>query len=316
MKKNKLISCIICGSSKVYKIYNAKDRMFGVGDNFIYYECRKCSVCFLYPQLSLGELKKYYPSSKYYSYKQSEQKDFLSNIRSYLIRSYYKKNLWSKLFSILVSNVPAIPSPPIGKILDVGCGSGETLSLLKEVGWQTYGLDIDSVAIRFAKKQGITAKVGGYKKIADFPKNYFDAIRLYHVIEHLDDPDDALNLINSRLKKGGELIIGTPNYNSIVRKIFGTYWYNLDAPRHLILFSPENLISLAKKNDFVNPGIEYFAAGGIAGSIQYVINEKFHKKTDLLGNVFVVLVFFILELITNKLSAGDIFILKTYKKKD
>lgn len=314
MKRTPL--CLICGSSQTHEAHKAKDRMFGGDKNFNYYDCDRCFVCFLYPQPSFEELKKYYPSSKYYSYADNGKKDFFGIIRSYLIRTYYKKNFFSKLFSAVVTNVPAIPSLPIGRILDVGCGSGETLALLKEVGWDVYGVDIDSRAIQIAKRRGITAKVGGYKEIEYFPKNYFDAIRLYHVIEHIDNPSRVLQLIYSRLKPGGQLIIGTPNYNSIVRKIFGSYWYNLDAPRHLFLFSSENLIKLGEKSGFIGPLVDYFAAGGILGSTQYVISEKLQKKVDLLSNIFLVLLFFIPELITNKLSAGDIFILRMYKKKN
>lgn len=306
--------CLLCGSLKTRKKYKAKDRMFGGEKNFDYYHCDNCSVCFLYPQPSFEELKKYYPSSKYYSYVDDRGKDFFGRIRSYLIHNYYRDNFFSKLFSSVVANVPGIPSLPIGKILDVGCGSGETLSLLKEIGWDVYGIDIDSRAIQIAKKKGINAFVGGYKVINNFPKNYFDAIRLYHVIEHIDNPDYALKLIYSRLKQGGQIIMGTPNYSSLVRKIFGTYWYNLDAPRHLFLFSPENLIKLGKKNGFVNPAVDYFAAGGILGSIQYVISEKLKRKINLLSDVFLVLLFFIPEVITNKFSVGDIFILRMYKK--
>ncbi|MFH1833016.1 MAG: class I SAM-dependent methyltransferase [Candidatus Levyibacteriota bacterium] len=263
----------------------------------------------------MKEFGKYYPSSKYYSYSNSNKKDFFGTIRAYLVRSYYKENFFFRLFSFFVISVPAIPSAPIGKILDVGCGTGETLSLLKEVGWNVYGLDLDKDAINIAKKRGITAKIGSYEEIESFPKDYFDAIRLYHVIEHIGDPSVALKLIYLRLKPGGQLILGAPNYNSIVRKIFGSFWYNLDAPRHLFLFSPKNLIALGKKNGFIDPHVDYFAAGGILGSIQYIINEKFNKKVDLLSNIFLVLLFFIPELLTNKLSAGDIFTLRMYKKK-
>lgn len=307
-------SCLICGSSQTRKVYKAKDRMFGGNKILNYFECRHCSVCFLYPKLSFGELKKYYPSSKYYSYLNSNKKDFFGTIRAYLIRSYYRENFFSRLFSFFVASVPAIPSAPIGKILDVGCGAGETLSLLKEVGWSVYGVDLDKRAIGVAKKRGITAKIGGYEEIESFPQNYFDAVRLYHVIEHIGDPTAALKLIYSRLKPGGQLIMGTPNYDSTVRKMFGSFWYNLDAPRHLFLFSPENLITLGEKSGFINPHVNYFAAGGILGSIQYIISEKLNKKVDLLSNFFLVLLFFIPELITNKLSAGDIFTLRMYKK--
>ena len=109
----------------------------------------------------------------------------------------------------MVQGVPAIPQKPRikkGKILDVGCGSGDTLALLKKLGWDVYGLEIDKNAVKVARERGlVNVKLGGYEKIASFPNNYFDSIRLYHVIEHIPDPRACLKLIYKKLKPGGRL---------------------------------------------------------------------------------------------------------------
>ena len=108
------------------------------------------------------------------------------------------------------------------------------------------------------QKRGLTnIKLGGYEKIEDFPDNYFDCIRLYHVIEHLPNPHHCLQLIYKKLKRGGEIVLGTPNAKSMVSKIFGIHWYNLDVPRHLFVFSPDTLSRLVDKAGFSQISVSF-----------------------------------------------------------
>ena len=187
---------------------------------------------------------------------QQQKKVFFGELRSFLISH--------RLFGL----VPAMPSQKVGRILDIGCGSGDTLALLKSVGWDVYGLDIDAAAIRAAHKRGLkNVSLGTYENLKKHPDNFFEAIRLYHVIEHLNDPNNCLRLAYKKLKPGGELIIGTPNVGSLVARIFRRYWYNLDCPRYLHLFTPKTLRTLARKNKFYRHETTFVSAGGWVGSI-------------------------------------------------
>jgi ubiquinone/menaquinone biosynthesis C-methylase UbiE len=202
-----------------------------------------------------------------------------------------------------------------GKILDVGCGTGDTLVLLKKLEWDTYGIDMDKNAISIGVKRRLrNLKLGTYKDLAKYPDNYFDAIRLYHVIEHLGDPGLCLRLIRKKLKRKGELIMGTPNMESIVSKLFKSHWYNLDSPRHFFLFSPGTLGQLVEKEGFRIKKIEFCSAGGIAGSLQYYIGDMLDKKIDLIHTFVIVLLFYPVEWILDKLHVGDIFTLKAIKQ--
>jgi 2-polyprenyl-3-methyl-5-hydroxy-6-metoxy-1,4-benzoquinol methylase len=220
--------------------------------------------------------------------------------------------LFSLAISTFIQNVPAMPSSvKKGKILDIGCGAGDTLVLLKKVGWDTYGLDMDKFAIENAKKRGLHhIMLGTYKSLSKYPDNYFDAIRLYHVIEHIDNPGLCLELMRRKLKKNGELVIGTPNVDSVITSVFKSYWYNLDSPRHLFLFSPKTLGRLAKQKKFTVQKIEYCAAGGIVGSIQYILDKAFHTKTNLIHKLYIVLLFYPFDWILNKMKSGDVFVLR------
>lgn len=312
----KITPCILCNSSKSTFLYKTHDRMFDLPGEFFLKKCNNCSLAFLDPQLSNMELKKYYPSKDYYSYNKSSKKGIIELLREYLVKHYYSPNFLSLIITTFIKNVPAMPSyVKNGKILDIGCGIGDTLELLKKLGWEVYGIDIDKNAISIGKKRGLNnLELGTYKDLTGYPNNYFDAIRLYHVIEHLDDPSACLNLIRRKLKKNGELIMGTPNVESLVSKIFKSCWYNLDSPRHLFIFSPSTLRKSAEKNGFFVNKIEFCSAGGIIGSIQYFINGLFDKKIDLIHKFPLVILCYPLEWLLDKFSLGDVFTIRASKK--
>jgi 2-polyprenyl-3-methyl-5-hydroxy-6-metoxy-1,4-benzoquinol methylase len=277
------------------------------------YQCLHCGLIRLAPRLTQKQLKRYYPSTNYYSYKANQKPGFFWRIRTYLISHLYRPTFLSRLLSIVIQ-VPAMPSMAPGKILDVGCGSGDTLSQLKAVGWDTYGMDIDKRAIEIAHKRGLAnVTFGGYKDIKKYKNNSFDAIRLYHVIEHLDKPQDFFALAYQKLKPGGELILGTPNGDSVVAKIAKSYWYNLDCPRHLFIFSPHTLTKLAKAHGFKKPSIEFCSAGGWVGSIQHKVREWNGSAINLVDRGWLILLFYPLEWILDRCKMGDIFVLRLRK---
>jgi SAM-dependent methyltransferase len=207
-----------------------------------------------------------------------------------------------------------MPSQKVGRILDIGCGSGDTLVLLQSVGWDVYGVDIDPGAIRVARKRGLrNVDLGTYEDLKRYPDDFFDAIRLYHVIEHLDDPSKCLKLARQKLKAGGELIIGTPNAQSIAARIFKQYWYNLDCPRHLHLFSPKTLGTLLMRNSFTYE-TTYASAGGWVGSIQYVLEELTHHDIDLINRPWLVMLIYPFEWVLDRFGLGDIFVSRAKNK--
>lgn len=312
----KIKKCNLCGSTEFKFLYQTRDRMLGLSGKFFLKKCKNCSLAFLDPQPSSFELKKYYPSKKYYAYNKSEKKGIVQILREYLIEHYYSPNLLSFLMSTFIKKVPAMPSyKKNGKILDLGCGTGDTLFLLKKLGWETYGIDMDDNALETGRESGLkNLKLGTYKDLVKYPDNYFDAIRLYHVIEHLDDPFLCISLIKKKLKRNGELIVGTPNIKSLLGFIFKSYWYNLDSPRHLYLFSPGTLKRLIKEQNLKIDKTEFCSAGGIVGSIQYYINDKFNWNLDLIHNFIFVVLFYPLEWILDKFYLGDVFTIRANKK--
>lgn len=301
--------CPVCSRMSAAYSFISRDRMFQLPGTFEVWRCHACDSSFLWPQLSEQQLSRFYPKKKYYAY-QSGKGGFFQKVREYLIEHYYEPNFFTSLLK-----VPAIPQQKEGgKVLDLGCGTGETLLLLNKIGWDVYGMDMDNEALIIAKSRGLTnLRKGKFRDLKNYPDNFFDAIRLYHVIEHLDNPILCLELIQKKLRKGGEVIIGTPNNESFLSKVFGTYWYNLDSPRHLMVFNPKSLTKLIKQVGFKINSVEFCSAGGLLGSIQYLMEEKRHKNVDLIHNTILVLLVYLVEWVLDKLSVGDIFVLRATK---
>lgn len=125
----------------------------------------------------------------------------------------------------LIENLPKKPS---GKILDAGCGDGGMLLEIKKLFplIDVYGVDISRVGCEIAERRGIKTKVADLNKKIPERNNFFDFVIAHEVIEHLIDPDRFLEESHRVLKKGGHLIITTPNlvawYHRVLF-IFGFY---------------------------------------------------------------------------------------------
>jgi 2-polyprenyl-3-methyl-5-hydroxy-6-metoxy-1,4-benzoquinol methylase len=137
---------------------------------------------------------------------------------------------------------------PKGRLLDVGCGSGGTLLLAKQLGWEVVGLEIDPEAVRAAKNNGLNVIQGDYRNLKNYSEE-FDAVICSHVLEHVHQPVELLELLLDSLKKRGLLFLSTPNSESHMKVRFGKFWRGIEAPRHLHLLGADNLITyFTKKN--------------------------------------------------------------------
>jgi GT2 family glycosyltransferase/SAM-dependent methyltransferase len=130
------------------------------------------------------------------------------------------------------------------RLLDVGCGSGESLARMQRLGWDVQGVDVDPSAVATARAIGVPVHLGDLAS-ARYPDNTFDAIHVSHVVEHVHDPVGLLRECRRILKVGGTLVVLTPNVDSWGHRRFGRAWHGLDAPRHLMLFRRETLAQVA-----------------------------------------------------------------------
>jgi len=137
-----------------------------------------------------------------------------------------------------------------GCLLDVGCGSGRFLSVMRRAGWRVTGVEPDPRAAAAARSRyGLAVYAGGLGE-AGFPDKTFDAVVLSHVLEHVADPLALLSACRRLLRPGGRLALSTPNVASRGHRLFGPHWLHLDVPRHLHLFSASCLAALLDRAGF------------------------------------------------------------------
>jgi 2-polyprenyl-3-methyl-5-hydroxy-6-metoxy-1,4-benzoquinol methylase len=131
-----------------------------------------------------------------------------------------------------------IPYKLGGKLLEVGIGNGQYLLLMKELGWEVEGIEPDTEASKTAQEMGFKIQSCEVQD-AQLNHNYYDAVILHHVTEHLPDPKNTLQKLISSLKVNGIIVSISPNPIGFISSVFQQYWYELDAPRHLVLPSPK-----------------------------------------------------------------------------
>jgi len=309
--------CIVCENIKSRDLYISQDRILGISGKFQIKQCLSCGLLFIDPQPSIKTLMKYYASDKYFAYSESGKLGPFTTIREYIIRNFYRKSIIVKVVAFFVQNSFGMPTYiKNGKVLDIGCGVGDILLLLKKIGFKVYGLEIDKKAVSIARKKGLDVRLGTFKATEGYGNNYFDTIRLYHVIEHLNDPVECLRIARRKLRVGGELIMSTPNVRCLSRFIFGRYWSSLDSPRHLFIFSPQSLSFLARKEGFHVTSIEYNTSLGLSSSLHVVIFDLLKIRIRFLDTFIGIVLFYPLEMLLILLHASDAFTIRIVKTSD
>jgi SAM-dependent methyltransferase len=264
MVKVEHVNCIICEKDDTEFLFSARDRQFGLPGEFKVLKCRDCGLVYLNPRPTKGEITKYYPD------RYGPHQLILGTIIK------HNRFIWQHYIQLFTrkSDPWSLEDLSKGKILDVGCGSGADLKKLRDKGWETYGVDISSIAVKHARKLGLDVFSGELNE-AMFPNGYFDVIVMKYALEHMHNPLKVLNEAHRILRDDGLLVIGVPNINSMEAKIFKGYWYHLDVPRHLYHFSPHTLELLLKKSKFSIRKIDYETLpSGINGSLNYLPKKK------------------------------------------
>ncbi len=186
------------------------------------------------PQPSLENLGKYYESEDYISH--TDNKRSLFEKLYHFIKSIALKNKLN-LINSLQSNK--------GRILDIGAGTGDFLSVAKNDGWKTIGVEPNDKAKAIAKNKGVSF----VEKTSELENHSFDVISMWHVLEHVPDLDKQIKELKRLLKPTGTLIIAVPNFKSFDAKHYGKFWAAYDVPIHFWHFSKTAIQMLFEKEE-------------------------------------------------------------------
>lgn len=226
-------NCDACNLDDSIAVSDEKARDYITGDEFALVRCRRCGLVYVNPAPGPEEMERYYPPS-YYSSR----------------RSFYEPlTISSRVRKI----IKAAPAPKRKAILDVGCGRGGLLAEMKKLGWEVHGTELSDNSSALAKEEfgldiikgdihgaGGVGGTGG----ARFDDSFFDAVTMWHFLEHARSPSAVIKEAVRILKPGGLLIAAVPNIESLQYRLSKNRWFHLDVPRHLSHFTPETLTNL------------------------------------------------------------------------
>jgi 2-polyprenyl-3-methyl-5-hydroxy-6-metoxy-1,4-benzoquinol methylase len=166
---------------------------------------------------------------------------------------------------------------PTGALLDLGCSSGSFLTSLKGQSWELYGIEMSRPTAEQAEaNSGAKVFVGDILE-APFERESFDVITCFDVLEHLYEPRRVIKRVSEWLKPGGIFYILVPNIESWEARLFHSYWYGLELPRHLFHYSPESLRHLGRAVGLQELSIETGRNPAFEYSVRYVYDELLQK---------------------------------------
>nr|WP_262904479.1 class I SAM-dependent methyltransferase [Tamlana laminarinivorans] len=191
-----------------------------------------------HPQPSKEKLPEYYKSEDYISHTDAKR-NFFEKVY-HLVRVYALNKKLS-----LINNYVSTDK----NLLDVGCGTGDFLSVAIKNGWQVSGVEPNQQARDIANKKTNNA-VFNVEKLKEFQEASFNVITLWHVLEHLPNIEEHIELFKKLLKPNGVLIIAVPNYKSYDAKHYKSFWAAYDVPRHLWHFNKSSIKNLMESYGF------------------------------------------------------------------
>jgi SAM-dependent methyltransferase len=231
------VCCNVCGSDDVTPLAVGEDFEYRTGpDSFLTVQCKNCDLVYLSPRPAMVELDRIYPSD-YHAF------DFSSERYGFIYR--VRQKLEAKRILKACKGLP-----DNARILDVGCGDGFHLNLLRKFGkptWQLEGIDMSDRAVEAGKRNGLVIHQGIVQEVA-LPARSYDLAFMIATIEHVDHPLEVLEAVRQLLKPGGQIVLVTDNTNTLDFKWFqGRHWGGYHFPRHWNLFSPSTMRRLAQE---------------------------------------------------------------------
>ena len=222
-------SCPNCGDTQIFNVLSVKDHTVS-DEEFEIWECKNCTLRFTQNVPNQENIGKYYQSENYISHSDTS-KGFINN----LYHKVRKRTLVQKK-----KLIEKTTGKQTGNILDVGAGTGAFLNTMKNAGWRYTGLEPDKTAREKAfELYGIHLQES--ENIYSLPSESFDAITLWHVLEHVHGLHKYVEQLKDLLLPDGKLFIAVPNYTSGDEKIYDEFWAAYDVPRHLYHFSPKSM---------------------------------------------------------------------------
>ncbi|MCX7696353.1 MAG: class I SAM-dependent methyltransferase [Bacteroidales bacterium] len=236
IKEDITFRCPVCGMNVFSYVLTAEDWLVSK-EKFDIYVCQYCKLRITHPQPKIEKLSSYYESNNYVSH--NEKATGLIN-RLFILARHFTVQI----------KVSIVKKYACGKILmDIGAGSGSFVAHAIKKGFEASGVEVNENARLFCQQHyGIELYPPSILK--EFQPNKFDALTLWHVLEHISDFEQQIDLYHQLLRKKGVLILALPNFESYDAAYFKENWAAWDVPRHLWHFSPNQIQFLSNNKGF------------------------------------------------------------------
>jgi len=221
--------CPVCHSRSITKILSAKDYTVS-NETFDIAECSACTLRFTQDVPGPDEIGPYYKSEHYISHTNTN-KGFINRMYQWVrLRTLRRKRK-------LIEKATGVRK---GILLDIGSGIGAFVHEMATHHWQVMGLEPDAEAKK-GGKHVYDLDLEDSNDIYRLSADQFDAITLWHVLEHVHDLHGYIEQLKRLLKEKGKIFIAVPNCTAKDASIYKEYWAAWDVPRHLYHFSPESM---------------------------------------------------------------------------
>jgi len=248
------MSCPLCSSNNIKQIYSGTDKVISKLFNYVcqlfLFKCCNCGMIFLDRiNYDLGKIHELYW-------------EMLTNN----IKNGYSVDI-NKSQDLLLNCLDKYRET--GNLLEIGCGDGAFLKLAQDQGWKVTGIEISTKAATLARdKYGLDILNDSFEQVfKELKRNFFDIVVMWGVIEHLHNPVMELRLVKLLLRKGGILLIYTPNANSIFHKLARAVYFltcgfvkfpmeRIVTAMHTIYFTPDTIIKILNNCNFTIQNIE------------------------------------------------------------
>jgi SAM-dependent methyltransferase len=232
--------CPACGGSETSgdgsEVF---DDRYGQPGVFHLVACQGCGHVMTQPRLRESELPGLYGT--YYPRKSLSTAQLEAEARSTVSRWHALRRWW-----LGTGNQGQYAVRRGERMLDVGCGAGVSLLEARLRGAQAYGIEADPNVQRIAAELGLCIHQGSLHD-EPFPGVRFDLIVLNQVIEHIPEPDRALQRLRPRLTPAGRIVLVFPNRRSLWCRLSGRRWINWHIPYHLHHFDAPGFRRMARR---------------------------------------------------------------------
>ncbi len=222
--------CVVCDHARLTTLFPHKAGHMA--------RCESCGLVQLVPMPTAKEIRKLYHEDF------SHFAPYLEQIEVH--RAYFRQKM------LEIGRRVGRKTNKGMKLLDIGCAMGVLLEEAKLIGIEGVGVDISRDAARYCKAKGLNVHAGTIASFArpGLAKRKFDVITAFQIIEHERDPIGFMYRIHKLLKKGGLVVLATPDSGGFWRKIMGRRWFGFAHPEHVVLLSSESMRRLLEISGF------------------------------------------------------------------